>query len=114
MRIAIAVSGGVDSLVTTCLLKQAGHEVKGFHFITGFEFERDANLAKIKALYKKLDVALEVLDFSAAFKNKVVDYFTGAYKNARTPNPCMVCNPNIKFGLLLEHVLNAGFDRLAT
>ena len=113
-KIAVAISGGVDSLITTCLLKAEGFVVKGFHFITGFEPNHNENLDKIKALYAKLDVDLEVLDLSAPFRAKVVDYFAAAYRAGRTPNPCMVCNPAIKFGLLLEHVRAQGFAKLAT
>lgn len=113
-KIAIAVSGGVDSLVATCLLKAAGHTVQGFHFTTGFEFNFEENLAKIKALYAKLDVELEVADFSVAFKNKVVNYFVKAYREGRTPNPCLVCNPAIKFGLLLDYAVSHDCDKLAT
>lgn len=113
-KIAVAASGGVDSLVTTCLLKAEGYDVKAFHFITGFEINKDENLSKIKILYDKLDVGLEILDLSRPFQEKVVDYFARSYRSGQTPNPCMVCNPVIKFGLLLEHVLAQGFSRLAT
>lgn len=113
-KIAVAVSGGVDSLVATCLLKNQGYDVKGFHFVTGFESNHNENIAKIKSLYAKLDVELEILDLSHPFREKVVDYFTRAYRSGLTPNPCMVCNPSIKFGLLLEHICAQGFAKLAT
>lgn len=113
-KIAVAVSGGVDSLVAACLLKDQGHAVKGFHFTTGFEFNYDENINKIKVLYEKLNVELEILDLSLPFREKVVDYFAQSYRAGLTPNPCMVCNPDIKFGLLLEHVRAMGFERLAT
>lgn len=113
-KIALAVSGGVDSLVATCLLKSAGHTVKGFHFLTGFEFNCAENIIKIKTLYAQLDVDLEVIDFTQSFQNKVVDYFVNAYRHGRTPNPCMICNHAIKFGLLLELARARGFARLAT
>lgn len=113
-KIAVAVSGGIDSLITTCLLKQQGHAVKGFHFVTGFELNTDENIAKIKALYAKLDVGLEILDLSRPFRKEVVDYFAQSYRTGLTPNPCMLCNHAIKFGLLLEHVRAQGFAKLAT
>lgn len=113
-KIAVAVSGGVDSLVAACLLKTRGYMVKGFHFITGFEQNYAENILQITNLYKKLKVELEVLDLSAPFRKHVVDYFGAAYRRGLTPNPCMVCNPAIKFGLLLEHVLHQGFTKLAT
>lgn len=113
-KIAVAVSGGVDSLVATCLLKEQGYSVKGFHFVTGFESNHNENMVKIKSLYEKLDVELEILDLSRPFREKVVDYFARAYRSGLTPNPCMVCNLSIKFGLLLEHIRTRGFAKLAT
>lgn len=113
-KIAVAASGGVDSLVTTCLLKNAGYDVYGVHFTTGFEANNTENLLKIKALYQQIGVKLEILDFSAPFHKHVVEYFAAAYRQGLTPNPCMICNPKVKFGLLLEHVRAKGCTKLAT
>jgi len=120
-KTAIAISGGIDSLVSAYLLKEEGREVTGIHFLTGYErydkqVEKDeeAALSKISDLAAQLDIRLEILDCSREFKTKVVDYFTHAYRSGKTPNPCLVCNPLIKFGTVLDFALKLGAESLAT
>ena len=100
--IAIAVSGGVDSLVSAYLLKKQQSDVFGIHFLTGYEKPAESNSEGIQALGRQLDLPVVVVDLKAPFKALVVDYFTAAYRNGETPNPCLVCNPAIKFGALLD------------
>jgi tRNA-specific 2-thiouridylase len=124
---AIAISGGIDSQVAAHLLKQAGHPLLGLHFITGYEAWlpacpeaassarlREAATARMAPLAAQLGLPLEVVDLRAAFRRVVVDYFTAAYARGSTPNPCLVCNPGIKFGDLLDHARRRGADLLAT
>jgi tRNA-specific 2-thiouridylase len=132
---AIAVSGGIDSLMAAHLLKRQGYPVVGIHFITGYEdpvlngHENTAPLASDPSFLSKItDRALkktsriadqagmrvELLNCAVEFKNIVVDYFTQAYRSGRTPNPCLVCNPSIKFGALLSFARKLGASRLAT
>ncbi len=130
-RIATAVSGGVDSLAAAFLLLREGHDVFGIHFTTGFEPEKNrdaisantgdgpeppftANPAHMEALAERLGITVHTIDISKRFQSDVVDYFTGTYLKGETPNPCLVCNPRIKFGLLMEHALEMGADLLAT
>jgi len=118
--IAVAISGGVDSLVAAFLLKKEGHDVVGLHFRTGFESvgapETDTSprRADIEHIGRQLAVPIEVLDISHLFRESVVAYFTSAYQAGRTPNPCLYCNPTIKFGHILDHVRQKGAEGLAT
>jgi tRNA-specific 2-thiouridylase len=112
--IAIALSGGLDSLVAAYLLKTQAREIFGLHFLTGFEKPADPGPTEIRALFKPLDIPVRIVDLKAAFKKAVVDYFAAAYQNGETPNPCLVCNPAIKFGALLQKARQMGAARLAT
>lgn len=124
---AIAISGGIDSLVAAHLLRQAGHPIVGLHFITGFEAwlppsVKPRSTAALRAMAKarlapletQLDTQFEMVDLREDFQNQVVDYFTRAYAEGLTPNPCLACNPAIKFGRLLEHARGMGAAFLAT
>jgi tRNA-uridine 2-sulfurtransferase len=112
--IAVAISGGVDSLVAAFLLKQQGHKILGIHFRTGFEIDASEQPNDIMNIGVQLDIPVEILDISETFRRTVVSYFTATYQNGRTPNPCLFCNPTIKFGHLLSHVRQRGADTLAT
>ena len=107
--VAVAVSGGVDSLVAAHLLKQDDPRVVLVHFRTGFEPEpAERALARIHALGGRLDLPLHVLDLGEEFKREVVDYFTAAYLSGQTPNPCMVCILRIPFSSLLQRAGRLG------
>lgn len=110
--IAVAVSGGLDSLMTLCLLKEAGHKVLAVHavFVPGNE-ER---LTGLRQACGSLKIPLEIVDLSAEFTRKVIEPFAAAYAAGATPNPCVTCNRDMKFGLLLEAALALGAKRLAT
>ena len=119
---AIAVSGGIDSLMAAHLLKEKGHNVIGVHFVTGYEdpFSDNGQSAhlleshKIFSIAKQLGIDIKILDCSAEFKKNVVDYFIQTYKAGQTPNPCMVCNPLIKFGTVFNFARKLGASTLAT
>ncbi len=113
--IAVAVSGGVDSLVAAHLVKQTASKVVAVHFRTGFEAEPpDRTRTRIQSIGEQLGLPLHVFDLSADFRRDVVDYFTATYLAGRTPNPCVVCNPAIKFGVLLGRAQELGAAALAT
>lgn len=107
--IAIAVSGGIDSLAAAYLLKKQGHDVIGIHFVTGYEVK-----APISLISDQLGIAIKTIDCSAGFKADVVDYFTRTYQAGKTPNPCLVCNRSIKFGIILDLARELGASSLAT
>ena len=119
--LAVAVSGGVDSMMAACLLKEQGHHVIGIHFKSGYETDTvftparaDSESQPITEIGEQLGISIELLDCRMAFKQQVVDYFIQTYFNGRTPNPCMVCNPLIKFGTVLSFARELGAEKLAT
>ena len=118
---AVAISGGVDSLIAACLLKEQGLDVIGIHFITGFEnvSPRTQHLQayephSVLDIGKQLDIPVEIVDIRAEFQEKIVDYFIRTYQQGQTPNPCMRCNPTIKFGTILACARGLGAQELAT
>lgn len=113
--VAIAMSGGIDSLVSAFLLKNKGVPAFGIHFTTGFEPPGDHfHASDVSALSDQVGFPVHVVDLSRKFKTDVVDYFVRAYRSGTTPNPCLVCNPAIKFDALFEAARELGADRLAT
>ncbi len=109
--IGVAMSGGVDSLVAAHILKSAGYKIKGFYFTTGYE---SGNTDKIRHMAEDNGIFFEHFDCAKIFKTKVIDYFIKSYKQGLTPNPCLVCNPAVKFGALFEFVKKKGITHLAT
>ncbi|MBM3205293.1 tRNA 2-thiouridine(34) synthase MnmA [Candidatus Shapirobacteria bacterium] len=123
-KVAVAMSGGVDSGVAAALLVKAGFKCTGFHLHLWSESFKDKqfenkccsteSLRTARKTAHQLGILFYPLDFSKLFKRKVVDYFLKAYKDGLTPNPCIVCNQTIKFGELFNYVRKLGFDYLAT
>ena len=112
--VAIAVSGGIDSLVSAYLLKRQARDLFGIHFLTGYEKPDGSGDQGFDAFRRQLDIPITTVDLKAPFKERVVDYFTAAYRDGETPNPCLVCNAAIKFGALLDEARKLGASRLAT
>lgn len=109
----VAISGGVDSAAAAILLKERGYNVRGVTLRLKPDNLADKDIADAKAVADTLKVPLDVLDMREEFK-KVTDYFCQEYLEGRTPNPCVMCNPNVKLGKLLEYTLAQGGDLLAT
>lgn len=107
------MSGGVDSTVTAALLKEAGAEVRGVFMALG-QPDQEAQIAQVQALAGRLGIELEVIDLRSEFAARVVDYFRASYFRGETPNPCVVCNREVKLGLLLDRVLAGGAEFLVT
>ena len=115
MRIAVALSGGSDSLLALGLLRAAGHAVLGLHAHFLPPGDRQRALAEaIAAQCRVLDVPFAAVDLSREFRDRVIDPFIAAYAAGLTPNPCAACNRTMKFGLLLDAALARGADKLAT
>jgi len=118
--VVCAISGGIDSAVSAALLKEAGFEVVGvfMRFWTDSPranrcWSREAEL-RARKIAKILKMPFYVFNFEKEFKKRVVDYFLKNYQKGITPNPCVVCNKEIKFGLMLEKALRLGADFVAT
>lgn len=110
-KILLGLSGGVDSASSALILKDKGYEVIGYYFdILGNKKE----LNDVKYLADQLSIELIYEDVSDDFKSIVINNFLEEYKNGRTPNPCIICNPNIKFKKLIENADKLGIDNIAT
>lgn len=111
--IMVAMSGGVDSSVTAALLKQRGHEVVGV-FMRLAQADGEAQVSRVRRIADRLGIAVQVADLATEFQAQVLDYFASAYLAGRTPNPCVVCNRTIKFGLLRDVGRRLGIAAMAT
>lgn len=116
-RVLVAMSGGVDSSIAAYLLKKSGYEVIGINMRLWQEGGRCCNLNDVedaRRVAHKLSIPLYTLNLEEEFGKEVVEYFCREYFNARTPNPCIVCNEKIKFGTLLEKAKELGASFVAT
>jgi len=114
MKVAVAMSGGVDSSVTAALLKKQGFEVSGI-FMRIFDSPAlKASEKRAGKIAKILGISFFVLDLRKEFKKRIIDYLLSEYERGQTPNPCVACNKEIKFGLLLEKSLSLKNDFIAS
>ena len=122
LKVVIAMSGGVDSSVAAALLKQQGYEVIGMMLRLWSEpGKEDSNrcctpdsMAMARRVAAKLDIPFYVVDAKDVFRESVVQYFLDGYAAGVTPNPCLLCNRQIRWTFLLEHALALGADFMAT
>ena len=113
MKVAVGISGGVDSAVVALILKKQGHEVVGVTMTLG-RTDEAKSLAEAKAAAERLGIELKVFDFSREWNSCVLDYIRTTYLGAATPNPCVRCNETVKFGLLPCAAFERGCERFAT
>jgi tRNA-specific 2-thiouridylase len=117
-KVAVGLSGGVDSAVAAYLLKEQGYEVTGVYLqcwerkADGCESDKDKIFAIRNA--KHLNIPFLHLDFISEYKSRVIEYFYSEYQAGRTPNPDVMCNKEIKFGLFFDWAMKEGFDFVST
>ena len=119
-RIVVGLSGGVDSAVSAWLLKRAGHEVIGL-FMKNWEGDDDdaycsanVDFVDAAAVADVIGIELEHVNFAAEYRDRVFAEFLREYRAARTPNPDVLCNAEIKFKAFLDHALRLGAQAIAT
>ena len=115
MKIALLMSGGIDSSYSAYLLKQEGHEVIGIYLKLHDDEKKHAiNIANIEKVSQHLGIETHIIDAKALFKEHVYDYFVRSYEQGLTPNPCAFCNPRMKFGFAFEKAMEMGCEKIAT
>jgi tRNA-specific 2-thiouridylase len=122
-RVVVAMSGGVDSSTAAWLLKERGYEVIGATMCIGV-MEREpggpirccslTDIEDARRVALKIGIPFNVFYFREEFEKEVIQYFCKEYEQGRTPNPCIICNEKIKFGIFLKKAFEMGADYIAT
>ena len=123
LKVAVALSGGLDSAVSAAILKKENCQGIGIHFKTGYESPAQdptsiTHSSRVssgaQSVAEQVGIPLEVVNCSRPFEKEVVGPFVDTYRSGQTPSPCMVCNQRIKFGFVLDRALALGASALAT
>lgn len=123
-RVLVAMSGGVDSSVAAALLKKDGYEVEGAYMknfspeswqgVISKDCPWENDVKDVEKVCKKLDISWRSFNFEDEYQGKVIDYFFDEYAKGKTPNPDVMCNKEIKFGVFLQKAKELDFDFIAT
>lgn len=114
-KILLGLSGGVDSSVAACLLKEMGYEVTACYLLLGENAdENDSAVEKARTVATSLGINFVTADYRERFKENVTDFFINEYLCGRTPNPCVKCNPTVKFRSLADTAEKLGIEKIAT
>ena len=115
MKILVAMSGGVDSTVAAKMLIDEGHEVAGAYMkMLPDDFELASDSSDARKAAEKLGIPFYEFDVSNEFHKNVLEYFCESYIKGSTPNPCIICNQTMKFGIFIDKATELGFDYIAT
>lgn len=120
MKIAVGLSGGIDSTTTLLRLHEMGHEVVGVTMKALNHTEEYGKCCSIqdvhdaKQVCRDIGVRHYVLDVKEEFETQIIDYFVDEYLQGRTPNPCLFCNSKVKFKKLIEGAMTLGYEYFAT
>lgn len=106
------MSGGVDSTASALMLREE-YQIHGF-FMHLAQADFSHQLQRVTEIADRCKIPLTVIDLRERFEEKVLSYFADSYLNGRTPNPCMICNKEIKFGLFMDAILEQGMEGMAT
>ena len=109
-RVVVGMSGGVDSSVAALLLKNEGYEVVG----VTFQFIDDFDATDAVKVCEKLGIEHHVVDYREQFKSMIIDSFINDYKKGLTPNPCVLCNRDVKLKFLYDQMIEFNCDYMAT
>ncbi|WP_122893387.1 tRNA 2-thiouridine(34) synthase MnmA [Arcobacter peruensis] len=115
-KVMVGMSGGIDSSVTAYMLQKDGYEIEGVYLKLHNRNDgyHEKNLEHIEDIAKFLNIKYHILDLSNKFTREIYDYFVESYLEGTTPNPCVKCNKQIKFGSMLKFAKEKGCDFLAT
>lgn len=108
-KIVLGLSGGVDSASAAYILKQDGYQVYGL-----FLSYKNADSSPAVRAAQELDIPLKIIDITSELEEKVICPFVGEYLGGKTPNPCIVCNPTVKFRAMIDYADEIGAEFIAT
>ncbi len=110
--VLIALSGGIDSTAAALMLLDQGYHLIGCTFTT--RYTQPSSIEAAQRVAVQLGIEHHVIDYSQIFEDTIIDYFVSEYQAGRTPNPCVLCNREIKFGALVKEADRLGCDLIAT